>query len=332
MSFRVRRRALAIAGAFVLVGIAVLVTARSRTSGRDAGDQTDIDPEVENRPAARFGRPLPQVPADAPTAGPVGSPDLVACVEGRSCRRGTACIRGDQGRVACVPSECEPRRSPCPSGMSCRLVSLAEKVFRCVPGGAVDVEGTCSDSFPAPMEARCKGELACWHGRCRTACAKDRDCAPREKCTLKSPLERVCASDTCDSDGDCPANRPLCLDLRDSSPSSCFAKAEGSCRPGACPQDQVCDAQIEGDRMNGRCRPGCDLAKGTGCPPDSVCSQPKGIVSERARSAGGICYRACSPASPHVCAQGEVCMTLGMGTEKWGCVSAPARYQTIGQR
>lgn len=298
----------------------------------DPQNRTDSSSELGPEPTRPVRENMPSLPVAPSTAASSGSDDFVACVEGRTCKEGSSCVRGEDGSVRCIPSDCHQHGAPCPAGRTCRIVALAPKAFRCIPDGIVGVEGACTDRFPAPAEFSCGSNLICWHGRCRTPCEANTDCGQGEKCAQKSSVERVCAGDLCDSDGDCPPHRPICLDIKDSGASSCFSQAEGSCRPGSCPKGQVCDAQIEGNEIRGQCKPGCDLSKGGHCQSAHTCAPPKGIVSERAMSSSGVCYRVCSLATPTVCGKGELCMTLGTAAGTWGCVSAPGSFRFVGLR
>jgi hypothetical protein len=190
------------------------------------------------------------------------------------------------------------------------LVSLSEKVFRCLPAGKVAEGAACSDAFPVRDDLGCAAGLTCWHGLCRRHCRKASDCGARARCVSKSPLESVCAADVCLVDGDCPPGRPACVEMRDGAPSTCARVADRSCRPGRCAGGQACDAHLEGDLLVGRCRKACDSAQHS-CGPDEVCGPTAGLVVDNGALPTGLCYRRCSFDVPVACAEGETCGTLG---------------------
>lgn len=169
--------------------------------------------------------------------------------------------------------------------------------------------GACSDLFPAPVERRCSAGFTCWHGTCRPYCERDTDCR-RGRCIQKSPMETVCASDVCLTDKDCSASNSRCTEFRDGSPSTCARLAEGACRPGTCPQDQACDASLDGDKLVGKCRKMCDQSRRQ-CDATEACRAPFGTAVDNVSLPSGLCYKRCAFSAPNSCGTGETCGTLG---------------------
>lgn len=277
--------------------------------------------ELKGRQSQAPGRPVERLPAlgsnalTSPAADSVASvpspgfASLRDCAKANACKQGTACWPIGGGAI-CAPSECTLSGQGCRADQTCRVVSLAEKIFRCVQGGK-GVEGAdCTEMYPAPQNLRCAAGLSCWHGRCRRRCAADSDCAGSLRCVPASPVENLCAGDVCLTDRDCPSSRPHCIEMRDGSPSTCVGGAGGSCRPGSCGQGEACDAHLEGDSMVGRCRKACDPIHSS-CGAEEVCLAPAGSIVDNIVLPSGLCYRRCSFKEPGVCRASEVCGTLG---------------------
>ena len=279
-------------------------------------------PRVKRSEAGELGHGVRHLPAMGDSVGRSG--DLATCIREAWCPKPTACWSAGGGRIACVSSDCDPIGKPCPEGESCRLVSTADRVFRCVPAGSVALGGTCSDVFPAPIGLTCDGRYTCWHGRCRTRCTSAAGCGSGERCVPKSRLEQVCADDLCDSDRDCSPNRPVCLDLKDSDPRSCFAVAAGSCRPGRCPDGQGCEGLLKDGRVVARCRAICDPMDATTCGPGGICGPPSGDVAGDTENPKGFCHQRCTFSKPSLCGPGESCSTLGGDASRLGCTIVPS--------